>query len=136
MKTKLTPERLKKFQRILHGLREKTVQEIESHLGAEMTSSILKQMEIARDEGDWANTETTEAMNLKILENQYRAYKETADAFRRLEAGTYGICESCNGEVPVKSLEAAPLTRYCVPCLEKKEALAFAEKGMVKTSTL
>lgn len=136
MKTKMTPEKLKEFQRILHGLREKTVQELESHLGKEMTSSVLKQMEIARDEGDWANTETTEAMNLKLLENQYRAYKETADAFRRLEAGTYGICESCNGEIPVKRLAVEPLTRYCVPCLEKREALESAERGRVKTSTL
>ena len=36
------------------------------------------------------------------------------DAFRRLDAGTYGRCETCGIAIPDVRLTAAPATRFCV----------------------
>lgn len=36
------------------------------------------------------------------------------DAFRRLDLGTYGRCETCRVAIPESRLAAAPVTRFCV----------------------
>ncbi len=52
-------------------------------------------------------------------ESQYLADLEAA--LRRIEAGDYGMCESCGKPIPVKRLEAFPAARLCVPCKEAAE---------------
>lgn len=39
-------------------------------------------------------------------------------AAARLDAGTYGLCERCGGDIPADRLEALPGTRRCVDCAE------------------
>jgi len=36
------------------------------------------------------------------------------DAFRRVDLGTYGRCETCGEPIPEERLAAAPATRFCV----------------------
>ena len=40
--------------------------------------------------------------------------RDLHDAFRRLDAGTYGRCETCKSAIPEVRLIAAPATRFCV----------------------
>ncbi|MBI3989900.1 MAG: TraR/DksA C4-type zinc finger protein [candidate division NC10 bacterium] len=42
-------------------------------------------------------------------------------AYRKLIAGTYGICEGCGQMISRSRLEAMPEAIYCTPCQEKKE---------------
>ena len=44
------------------------------------------------------------------------AVRDTRDALRRLDDGTYGICEACAKPIPVERLEAIPHARRCVSC--------------------
>lgn len=37
-------------------------------------------------------------------------------ALARIDAGTYGVCESCGAAIPIERLEAIPHTRTCVTC--------------------
>jgi RNA polymerase-binding transcription factor DksA len=39
-------------------------------------------------------------------------------AIKRLEAGTYGICESCDGAISPVRLEAIAWTSHCVKCAD------------------
>ena len=38
------------------------------------------------------------------------------DAIERLDAGTYGICASCNAPIPSERLEVRPCAELCVSC--------------------
>jgi RNA polymerase-binding transcription factor DksA len=40
--------------------------------------------------------------------------KDIDDALRRLDAGTYGICEECGKPIDEARLEAVPWARYCI----------------------
>ena len=40
--------------------------------------------------------------------------RDLHDAFRRIEAGTYGRCETCDVPITESRLTAAPATRFCV----------------------
>jgi RNA polymerase-binding transcription factor DksA len=45
------------------------------------------------------------------------------DALKRIERGTYGICEDCGGKIPVRRLEAYLAVSLCVSCKSKNEKL-------------
>jgi len=40
-------------------------------------------------------------------------------AIAKIDAGTYGVCESCGGEISSARLEAMPAARYCIACAAK-----------------
>jgi DnaK suppressor protein len=42
------------------------------------------------------------------------------DALNKLEAGTYGQCESCGDEIAEARLEAMPAARLCMACASKR----------------
>ena len=42
-------------------------------------------------------------------------------ALKRIERGTYGICEECSEKIPTKRLEAYLAARLCVSCKGRLE---------------
>ena len=42
-------------------------------------------------------------------------------ALQRIDAGTFGVCESCGQDIPPKRLERVPDASLCVACKEKQE---------------
>jgi DnaK suppressor protein len=42
---------------------------------------------------------------------------QVESALRRLDDGTYGICERCSGNIAPERLEALPATPRCVQCV-------------------
>ena len=44
-------------------------------------------------------------------------------ALRRIEKGTYGICEDCGDKIPPRRLEAFLAARLCIKCQSKAERL-------------
>jgi RNA polymerase-binding transcription factor DksA len=52
-----------------------------------------------------------ELTTLTIVEGEL---KDIDDALRRLDDGTYGICEECGKPIDEARLEAVPWARYCV----------------------
>lgn len=133
MKKRMSTERQETLQRILHQAREKVVVDIEKQIGQELDP---RRIDVAMDTGDWASFELSEGVDYRLLEMRYKTYKEIADAFRRLETGTYGTCERCGEEIPVDRLKVEPFARYCVPCLTQIEALEAAERETGRPSSL
>ncbi|MGZ4111850.1 MAG: TraR/DksA C4-type zinc finger protein [Tumebacillaceae bacterium] len=43
------------------------------------------------------------------------------EALERLEDGTYGTCQHCNGGIPYERLEANPAAKFCVSCQEEAD---------------
>jgi DnaK suppressor protein len=51
------------------------------------------------------------------------------NALEKIEDGSYGICEMCGEEIPIKRLKAIPDARCCIACqteLEQDEGLLIA----------
>jgi len=45
---------------------------------------------------------------------------DVAAALVRVDAGTYGVCESCARPIPAARLEARPMARMCVDCASRR----------------
>jgi DnaK suppressor protein len=66
-------------------------------------------------------TEVASAV-LSRLEGREKHELDAIDEARaRLAAGTYGMCQSCHGAIPIKRLRAMPATRYCITCQTREE---------------
>jgi len=50
-----------------------------------------------------------------------RRLEEINQALVRIEAGTFGVCQSCGSDIPPKRLERIPDASLCVQCKEQEE---------------
>jgi len=111
----------KKFEKLLQAERERLVGSIQSiedasrhESGRDSSGDLSSYAESGTD-----NFELETALNIASGESSW--LNDVTDALRRLSDGSYGICESCEGEIPVKRLEVYPSARYCVRCQESFE---------------
>ena len=76
-------------------------------------------------------TETFEReRDLSILERVEAELADVEHALRRLDEGTYGICEACGKPISDDRLEAQPAARFCVEdqALAEREARHAGEQ--------
>jgi DnaK suppressor protein len=61
---------------------------------------------------------------LSLLSQEQDALYEIEEALKRIDAGTYGVCEMSSKPIPHARLEAIPFARYTVECqtqIEKQQ---------------
>lgn len=58
---------------------------------------------------------------LNLLSKEQDALEEIDKALKRIEAGTYGICEESGEAIPQPRLEAMPFARMTVACQERND---------------
>lgn len=68
---------------------------------------------------------------LNMLSKEQNALFEVEDALRRIDNGTYGICEISHKSIPILRLEAIPFARLTVECQSQWEK----EKGLAAKYT-
>lgn len=56
------------------------------------------------------------AVLARLEDRERHALDEIFIALAKLGAGTYGLCETCEGELPLARLRAKPTARYCPSC--------------------
>jgi DnaK suppressor protein len=74
------------------------------------------------DEMDQASLSSDIGFSLRIRDREAKLIGKITDALERLEEGTFGICEECGEEIPLKRLMARPVTTLCIECKEAQEA--------------
>ncbi|MBU0755691.1 MAG: TraR/DksA family transcriptional regulator [Planctomycetes bacterium] len=70
---------------------------------------------------DYGTDNYEQDFTLGLMENVEGVIKEIDDALQRIEDKLYGICESCECDIPKPRLKALPYARYCVKCQSEKE---------------
>ncbi len=111
----------KRFEKLLKAERNRLAQGIQrieeitrGELGSQGDGSLSSYAEVGTD-----NFGRETALHIASGESQW--LDQIADALKRIEDGTFGICEGCHESIPKKRLEAFPSARYCVECQSKLE---------------
>jgi DnaK suppressor protein len=65
-------------------------------------------------EGGTANVDRE--IDLQLSAQARAAIEDIDAALAKIEAGTYGLCESCGTQIPEARLEALPQAKLCVRC--------------------
>lgn len=74
-----------------------------------------------RPDDDWSE-QAVEAENDEVLEGMgamaVNEIQQIKVALGKVEAGTYGICQTCEKKIAPKRLEALPYAITCINCAE------------------
>lgn len=89
----------------------------------EATEGIVKRekQEAFPDVNDQASAEADRNFSMRIKEREQKLLKKIDEALDRIKNNTYGICESCEEEIPYQRLKARPVTTFCIACKTRQE---------------
>jgi len=73
------------------------------------------------DLNDQATAEMDQHFILSLKERERNLLKQIDSALARLAADRYGICEECSEEIPLRRLQARPMTTLCIACKTLQE---------------
>ena len=121
-------QRRAQLEKILLRKRNEVVQGLEARMGRKLVFDAGQKVDSAMDSADQSAQDVDAVIDYSLLEMKYEQYKDIADAFRKLQNSTYGLCEECGNEISVKRLEVNPLARYCIECKTRKEELERIQK--------
>jgi DnaK suppressor protein len=65
-----------------------------------------------------ATAERTEVLGL--VDTLKRTLNDVDAALAKVDAGTYGVCESCGADIGAARMEFRPTSRYCIECKSQK----------------
>lgn len=71
---------------------------------------------------DQAINEGQRSFHFRMRDRERLLSRKIKDALRRIEEGTFGICEQCGENIPIARLKARPVTNYCLSCKIGMEA--------------
>jgi DnaK suppressor protein len=77
--------------------------------------------EAGDDEADTSSKLFEREHELALSNNTRGLLEQTEHALARIEAGTYGVCESCGKAVGKARLLAFPRATLCVTCKQRQE---------------
>ncbi|MDX9796261.1 MAG: RNA polymerase-binding protein DksA [Sulfurimonadaceae bacterium] len=70
------------------------------------------------DDVDYAEISSDSFKEGIIANQQLKELNEIDDALKRINNGTYGICEMCDETIALGRLRAKPFAKFCTPCRE------------------
>jgi DnaK suppressor protein len=108
---------LKKFRKILEEKRDALVKAARESLEEDMT---LDTNDLP-DEMDLASSEYLQSFTFRLRGRERFFLDKIDQALKRIDDGTFGICETCEEPISVKRLEARPETTLCIRCKEDQE---------------
>ncbi|MCL5062244.1 MAG: TraR/DksA family transcriptional regulator [Nitrospiraceae bacterium] len=120
--------RKERLRKVLVQKREDIVREAKSEIKKFKSGEKKQLVETVMDDGDLSVVDLSEDISLKQLSNHRETLIKIDVALRKLEDGTYGICEECGDEISEERLKIMPFAIYCRDCQERRELMEKIER--------
>ncbi|HBL53818.1 MAG TPA: RNA polymerase-binding protein DksA [Syntrophaceae bacterium] len=117
--TTLKPEKLEAFRKLL----TQKINELLSEAGKTVSEMTNNGKENFPDPNDRASLESDRNFELRIRDRERKLIVKMQEAIKRIDDGTYGVCESCGEPISEKRLLARPVTTECIDCKTKQEKI-------------
>jgi DnaK suppressor protein len=131
---KADPEKEKKQRREFLKQASEMLEEMKKAASKEMQGRVKGETEGIKDEGrdtyDLASDERDREINFILNDREREKLLAIDEALQRIADKTYGICESCEGEIQLGRLKILPFTRLCVKCQEENEKESKRQKKL------
>ncbi len=128
------PAPVKKAARAEEFLSKTELAEIAANL-SEMRVDIAKNVEDKKnfdilepevgDSIDQASQSLDKEILFELSDNERKILRDVDAALRKMEKGTYGLCEHCKKAIEKKRIKALPSARYCMVCQSGSERSGF-----------
>jgi len=131
---KIDPDKEKKLRREFLKQAAEMLDEMKRGLMREMQDRVKGESEGVKDEGrdtyDLASDERDREINFILNDREREKLVAIDEALLRIKEKTYGLCESCEGEIQLGRLKVLPFTRLCVKCQEENEKESKRQKTL------
>ena len=114
-------EKLEKFRKLLEERLESLL-----NMAEDSRYSLKSGDDVAPDITDQATAERGRAFDLRIRDRERRLIGKIRESLRRIDDGTFGVCEECGEDISEKRLQARPVTTLCI---ERKMEAEQQEKA-------
>ncbi len=120
--------RMEELRKLLIRKREQIVKEATEEIKKFKSGEKRQLVETVLDDGDLSVVDLAEDISLRHLSAHRETLVKIDNALRKLEEGTYGICEDCGDEISKERLKIMPFAILCRDCQEKRELLEKIER--------
>ena len=125
MKKKFTKSDLKDFKKIvlkkkeeifadLKHISDDTLKKSQKEASGDISGYTYHMADVATDNYD-------REFSLGLASGERKFIYELDDALKRIEEGTFGICDDCKSFITKIRLRAVPSARLCIKCQQKRE---------------
>ena len=95
--------------------------ELKEELFAETGEALHSQYDIPQDIGEMSILDLLSDAGLAVADIRRAQLTSLDEALKRLEMGSYGICEGCGEHIDMQRLRLVPFTAYCFECQKQQE---------------
>ncbi|MCM8779777.1 MAG: TraR/DksA C4-type zinc finger protein [Candidatus Omnitrophica bacterium] len=125
MKKKYSKKDLAEFKKIILKKKDDLLEQI-NHISADTLKKSPKEASgdissYTYHMADIATDTYDREFSMSLASNDRALFYELEDALKKIEEGTYGICEECKNLIAKVRLKAVPYARLCLKCQEKRE---------------
>lgn len=125
MKKKFSKKDLKEFKQIvlkkkeeifedLQHISDDTLRKSQKEASGDISGYTYHMADVATDNYD-------REFSLGLASNERKVLYELDDALKRIEDGSFGICDDCKRQITKIRLKAVPSARLCIKCQQKRE---------------
>ena len=120
----LTKEQVKQLRQLLITERVKLAEEIKSiardaSISPREASGDLSAYTIHM--ADMAADTYERELSMSIVSSEQEILYQIDDALKRLDDGSFGVCQQCSGPITMSRLKAVPYASMCIECQRAKE---------------
>lgn len=112
---------------LLRGMLEERRREIHEKLRS-LRESMPAEPPDVRDAEEQSVDDFVREVDLTLMQMKSETLKKIDQAIQRLDEGSYGRCEECDGEIAAARLRALPFAALCRGCQEEAESRVRAER--------
>jgi DnaK suppressor protein len=116
-------DRKERLKKLLIQRREDIVKEAKKEIKKFQSGEKRQLVETVMDDGDLSVVDLAEDISLKQLSTHRETLLNIDTAIRKIEEGTYGICDDCGDEISEERLKIMPFAIMCRDCQERHELL-------------
>ena len=108
------PDKLAELREALEEQRENLRKEIAEQGGDPDSDDAA--IDVERGFADGAHTAAERGQAITIVRELKGSLADVERALRKIDEGTYGVCERCGNPIAIERLEALPWAILCIDC--------------------
>jgi RNA polymerase-binding protein DksA len=125
VKNKFTKKDLSEFKKLVLKKKDELLEDIQ-HISDDTLKKSQKEASgdisgYTYHMADVATDSYDREFSLGLASSERKFIYELDDALKRIEEGTFGICQDCKSLISKSRLKAVPHARTCIKCQEKRE---------------
>jgi len=126
--TRKEKERQERLREILREEKRRLWQELRSEIFRDQ-EKLHSEYDIPQDIGEQSMLDVLSDTGLAVADILRERLTRMEEAERKLEEGTFGMCEDCGVEIEEERLRVIPYAVRCVRCQERIEGPSYPPEG-------